>query len=172
MKHALTQRLGAYGMTATLTLFGGTALARCAPTAPTAAPSSVSAPMSVSSQLVAQVNQQRAARGLAPLSLSPQLTQSAEGHSADQARRGTMSHTGSNGSNVYQRVTATGYFPNAWGENVAAGQPDVSSVMGAWMASASHRANILSGNFTEIGVAGVTSANGTIYWTMDLARRA
>jgi uncharacterized protein YkwD len=171
VKHVLTQRLGAFGMTAALTLFGAAGLLQCAP-APAPSTSTASASLSVNSQVVALVNQQRAARGLAPLAISGALTSAAEGHSRDQAQRSTMSHTGSNGSNVYQRITAAGYWPSAWGENVAAGQPTANDVMNAWMASSGHRANILSANFTEIGVAAVASANGTLYWTMDLGRPA
>jgi uncharacterized protein YkwD len=42
-------------------------------------------------------------------------------------------------------------------------------VMKGWMNSAGHKANIL-GNYTQIGVAVAYSADGTPYWTMDLAR--
>lgn len=169
MKNPLTQRLGAFGMTAALTVFGAAGLMQCAP-AP--APSTASTSLPVSSQVVALVNSQRAARGLAPLAISPALSGAAESHSRDQAQRSTMSHTGATGTNVYQRITASGYWPSAWGENVAAGQPTANDVMNAWMASSGHRANILSANFSEIGIGAVASANGTIYWTMDLARPA
>lgn len=170
MKNVLNQRLGAFGMTAALTVFGATGLMQCAP-AP--APSTtVSASLPVSSQVVALVNSQRAARGLGPLAISPALSGAAEAHSRDQAQRSTMSHTGSTGTNVYQRITSVGYWPSAWGENVAAGQPTANDVMNAWMASSGHRANILSANFSQIGIGAVASANGTIYWTMDLARPA
>ena len=40
----------------------------------------------------------------------------------------------------------------AAGENIAMGQPTAASVMNAWMNSPGHKANILSKNFTEIGV--------------------
>jgi uncharacterized protein YkwD len=42
--------------------------------------------------------------------------------------------------------------------------------MAGWMNSAGHRENILSGQFTEIGIGLAHSADGTPYWTMDLAR--
>jgi uncharacterized protein YkwD len=42
------------------------------------------------------------------------------------------------------------------------------AVMRAWMNSPGHRANILSRSFRHIGVR--RSGNGTLYWTMDLAR--
>ncbi len=44
--------------------------------------------------------------------------------------------------------------------------------MRSWMNSPGHRANILTGRFTEIGIGPATSADGTRYWTMVLARPA
>ena len=49
------------------------------------------------------------------------------------------------------------------------GYPDAASVMDGWMNSPGHRANILSGNVTEIGVGLAYAADGTPYWTMVLA---
>ena len=44
--------------------------------------------------------------------------------------------------------------------------------MRGWMNSPGHRAKILNGRFTEIGIGLATSADGTRYWTMVLARPA
>ena len=56
-------------------------------------------------------------------------------------------------------------------ENVAAGQLDSATVMGSWMASSGHRANILYPSFTQVG-AGRTDAliDGVTvpYWVLDL----
>ena len=81
-----------------------------------------------------------------------------------------MSHTGTDGSNPGDRIARAGYRFSAWGENVAIGYPDAASVMDGWMNSPGHRANILSGNVTEIGIGLAYAADGTPYWTMDLAR--
>ena len=53
--------------------------------------------------------------------------------------------------------------------HVAAGQGDCASVVGAWLASPSHRANILNRAYVNIGIGNVVGANGVHYWTMDLA---
>ena len=63
----------------------------------------------------------------------------------------------------------------AWdtlGENIAAGQESVASVMAAWMASPGHCSNIMGVNYTEVGVACVINNSSTYrtYWTMDLGR--
>ena len=52
------------------------------------------------------------------------------------------------------------------------GYPDAASVMDGWMNSPGHRANILSGNVTQIGVGLAYAADGSPYWTMVFARPA
>jgi uncharacterized protein YkwD len=168
MKQARHQRLGAYGLTAVLSITGASALLRQCNPAPTPAPAAVSAPLAVSDMLGA-VNGVRAQSGLPALTESWNLDMAAIDHSTDMAQRRTMSHSGYDGSNAGQRIAANGYSAGTWGENVAAGQQDVVSVMSAWMNSAGHRANILNPAFSAIGFAAVTAANGTIYWTMVLA---
>lgn len=113
-------------------------------------------------------NAQRVAIGRAPLTLDLRLTRAANAHSADQAARLLMTHTGANGSNAGQRMTNAGFTWSSWGENVARGQRDCASVVDAWMNSSGHRANILSASFTHIGMGAVRGSNGSIYWTMDL----
>jgi len=54
---------------------------------------------------------------------------------------------------------------SAWGENIASGQRTPEAVVTAWMNSEGHRANILSSNFSKIGVGYATNSNGTPYWT-------
>jgi len=156
--------LGAYGVTLVLGLFGASGVMRsCTPT------STVSAPLPIAAECVQMVNQQRAAAGMGAVTSHPALQKAAELHSADQAKRNKMTHTGANGSNAGWRISAQGYNWATWGENVAAGQGDCTSVMGAWMASAGHRANILNPAFISIGMGAVKAKDGTIYWTMDLA---
>lgn len=57
-------------------------------------------------------------------------------------------------------------------ENVAAGQPTPRDVVDAWMASDSHRANIMNPDFVDIGI-GYAYVDGTTfraYWTADFAK--
>jgi uncharacterized protein YkwD len=120
---------------------------------------------------VSRTNTERAAAGLAPLTVDAQLSAAAQSHSQDQANRGVMTHTGSNGSSVADRVTAAGYVWSSVGENVAYGYRTSSSVMDGWMGSPGHRANILTPSFTQIGMGIARTASGTPYWTMVLATR-
>jgi uncharacterized protein YkwD len=140
---------------------------QCAPTqcAPAPAPSA-----SAVQQVVNLVNQERARAGVGPVNLHPALSDAAQGHSNEQAARDLMTHSGANGSNGGQRMAAVGYAWHAWGENIAAGQPDAASVMSAWMSSSEgHRANILNPRYTDIGVGLAYSARGVPYWTQDFA---
>ena len=50
------------------------------------------------------------------------------------------------------------------GENIAMGQRTPQEVVNAWMNSSGHRANILSKDFTHIGVGHHASGN---YWTQQ-----
>jgi uncharacterized protein YkwD len=49
-------------------------------------------------------------------------------------------------------------------ENIAMGQSSASEAMNSWMNSSGHRANILGGGYSTIGVAAYTSSSGQIFW--------
>ena len=82
-----------------------------------------------------------------------------------------MKHEGRNGSTPGQRVTQAGYRWRAVGENVAAGQPTADAVMAAWLSSPGHCANIMNGQYTEMGIASAANERDKygVYWTMSLA---
>ncbi|MEI8239300.1 MAG: CAP domain-containing protein [Actinomycetota bacterium] len=165
--------LGAYGMTMVLGLFSASSLLpRCAP-APAPAPTQAVVLNSVpTADCLTRTNAERTKRGMVALKVDTRVAAAARLHSAYQARTFTMTHTGANGSNAQQRMTAAGFQSGWWGENVAAGQHDCAIVVTAWMGSLHHRENILNPHFTVIGIGAVRSANGALYWTMDLASPA
>ncbi|MEO6627564.1 MAG: DUF4214 domain-containing protein [Aquihabitans sp.] len=120
-------------------------------------------------EVMAKLNGARAQAGVAAVRLCPALMRSALGHSVDQAARNTLTHTGSNGSDPGARMQSAGYNgARAWSENVAAGYPDIDSVVAAWMASPAHRQNLLGSGYEHFGIAKVVASNGTPYWTLDL----
>ncbi len=99
------------------------------------------------------------------------LTQASLVHSDDMMALNFFSHTGSGGADAGQRATAAGYIWQTWGENIAAGQPSVGSVMAGWMASPGHCANLMNARFRDIGLACVSGGAGNTYrtyWTMTL----
>ena len=74
-------------------------------------------------EMLDRVNAERSARGLAPMRYDDRLVLAAQGHSEDQAHRGQMGHTGSDGSRVGVRVDRVGYAWRSVSENVADGHP-------------------------------------------------
>lgn len=93
-------------------------------------------------------------------------------HSSDMANANFMGHTGSNGSDPGDRISATGYEFNAWAENVAAGQKNIDAVMSAWMESPGHCKNIMNATVTQLGASFVENPDSRygIYWTQVFAR--
>jgi uncharacterized protein YkwD len=158
----MSSRMGAFGITAALAGGGFAALMpmMCAPApAPT-----------LQQQVVTLTNEMRAGSGLGPLTADASLTNAAQAHAVEQASVDTMSHTGLDGSNAATRMQRTGYPLQNWGENVAADYASPSAVVYAWMNSPGHRANIVSGNFTQIGIGIAYAADGSPYWAMELAK--
>ena len=116
-------------------------------------------------------NGQRAQRGLPRLTWNAPLINACHSHANDMARMQRLTHAGSNGSNGGTRARQYGFSWSAWGENVAAGYTSSNAVVSAWMNSPGHRANMLSRNFTHIGVSLQRGNNNVIYYCMLLARR-
>jgi uncharacterized protein YkwD len=106
------------------------------------------------------------------LTWNTKLLQSAKGHSADMAQNNYFSHTSLDGRTLSQRVLAAGYSYMAVGENIAAGQTTVESVMTAWINSPGHCQNLMNPTFRDIGVACIRNDAATyrLYWTMNLGR--
>ncbi|MEM9770561.1 MAG: CAP domain-containing protein [Cyanobacteria bacterium P01_D01_bin.73] len=121
-------------------------------------------------QVLSLVNDARSAQGLSPLSHDPLLGQVAEAHSADMLARDFFAHTNPSNETAGDRIRAAG-FSGRTGENIAAAFSTPSGVVTGWLNSSGHRANILSPNFTKIGLGHVFSSNdpGNVtarhYWT-------
>jgi uncharacterized protein YkwD len=105
-----------------------------------------------------------------PLTLDSRLTAAAQGHSTDMATRNFFSHTGSDGSSPWTRITRAGYRFSYAGENIAAGYATVDAVMKGWLASAGHCANIMSRNFVHLGVSYAQGGSYRHYWTQTFGR--
>ncbi|MEM9215251.1 MAG: CAP domain-containing protein [Cyanobacteria bacterium P01_F01_bin.150] len=99
------------------------------------------------------VNEQRTNRGLKPLQMGEKLDQAADDYSQEMIDQDRFSHTGADGSSPGDRLEKAGYTDwNAWAENIAAGQQTPKQVVDAWMNSPGHRANILNGRLTHMGL--------------------
>jgi uncharacterized protein YkwD len=95
-----------------------------------------------------------------------QLAKVAYGHSVDMNTHDYFSHTGLDGSNPGQRITAEGYDWSAYGENIAEGYSTEQVVMNAWLSSEGHCKNIMDGGFKDMGV----GRDGN-YWTQDFGSK-
>ena len=107
------------------------------------------------------VNQQRSANNLPALSWNDSLASTAKVRAQEISV--CWSHTRPNGSDCFSAFS--GEFSSV-AENIACGQTSASSVMDMWMASASHKENILRTCVTQLGVS-CYYVNGTYYWVQD-----
>ncbi|MCW5713539.1 MAG: CAP domain-containing protein [Bauldia sp.] len=114
----------------------------------------------------AAVNAFRDAARLSRLGNDPVLTALATQQALAMAASGTMSHTIA--GTLQARLAAGGYGGRAAAENIGYGQATLDAVLGSWMQSAPHRANILDQRMTAFGV-GAATVNGTTYWALILA---
>lgn len=121
-------------------------------------------------QVTQLVNKERAAAGLASLTLDASLSKVAQAKAEDMAKNGYFSHTSPTYGSPFDMMKSFGVKYSAAGENIAKGQRSAESVMNAWMNSSGHRANILSSNYDKIGVGYTTDAQGNTYWVQMFIR--
>lgn len=120
-------------------------------------------------QLLSLLNAERSARSLATLSADNLLMQVAEAHSQDMVNRNFFSHTNPDGLDPGERLEQAGYQARTWGETLGAGYATPTVIFNGWMDSSTHRAILLSPNFTEIGLGYVAGGAYGHYWTAVLA---
>lgn len=114
-------------------------------------------------KVVDLVNVERQKQGLPTLKRNSLLDQAAQVHSDDMQQRDYFSHISPEGNNEEKRIKESGYLQPFFdcacnksytvGENLAKGQQTPEEAMTTWMNSPGHRANILSPDFSEIGIA-------------------
>ena len=138
-------------------------------------PPAASASQTVSRRVLELVNAARSQRrrcgwkrfvAAPPLALSAALDRAAAAHARDMAASGVMGHAGSDGSTAAARATRAGYAWRLIGENVASGQATPEQVVDEWIGSPHHCANLMSADFTEMGVAFATNPKSAagVYW--------
>ncbi|RBY80108.1 CAP domain-containing protein [Blastococcus sp. TF02-09] len=129
-------------------------------------PAAVPAGSDRAGQVLALVNQERAAAGCRPLAADARLADVAAAHSADMRDRGFFDHVNLAGLSPFDRAEAAGVSARA--ENIARGQGDAAAVMASWMGSPGHRSNILDCSLTRLGV-GIADGGGGPWWTQLFA---
>ncbi len=131
-------------------------------------------------QTLALVNGARASRGLTPLEWDQTMAGAARAHAADMARRGIVSHTGSDGTSPNERLRRAGVqfrfgsenIWTYWGKVPAEGPSTMHAAMmaephapGLW----NHIGNILYTGYRRVGIGIVTAPNGVQYLSEKFA---
>lgn len=104
-------------------------------------------------EVIQLTNQRRQSRGLPPLKIDAQLSTAAAQKAADMFAKNYWAHISPSGTQPWFFVTQSGYSYRYAGENLAKDFSDASSIVQAWMDSPTHRDNLLSRNYQDIGVA-------------------
>lgn len=105
-----------------------------------------------SDSLVTKLNQIRTSNGLAALQENSQLYLSAGNKACDMNEKKYWSHTNTSDHTFDWWISKAGYNFYTAGENLARNFISDTTMVASWMNSPSHKANILSTNYTEIGV--------------------
>ncbi len=139
------------------------------PTTTITTPAPSTTPSSRESQVLSLVNAERQKAGCSAVQIDARLTKSASAHSADMVQRNFFAHVNPDSVAPNERMVTAGFPVRSWGENIAAGQADATSVMHAWMNSSGHRANILNCGFRYLGMGVAEGGSYRIYWTQNFA---
>jgi len=120
-------------------------------------------------QLLNLINQARNKNNLPPLNLNSILNSIATGRSTDMVNRNYFGHTTPEGKNIFTILQEKGVGYCSAGENICYANPPSNAspeyALGTWMNSGAHRANILSSNFSQIGI-GLASNNDRVVITL------
>lgn len=109
-------------------------------------------------EVVRLTNEKRIQVGLSPLTLDSTLSQAAQAKGADMLNKGYWAHAAPDGTQPWVFFTNFGYKYRYAGENLARDFSSAGSAVEAWMNSASHRENLLSSKYKEVGI-GVIEGN-------------
>jgi len=107
----------------------------------------------VAKNIVKLSNVKREQSQLSGLYENETLSRAAEVKLKDMFEKGYWDHTGPNGETAWDFIKTSGYQYALAGENLARGFTSSTETVEAWMASPTHKANILNNRFREIGVA-------------------
>ena len=120
------------------------------------------------------VNIERTNVGVAPLVLDEALCNAANMRAIEMDCTGVFEHKRPNGNSCFEVYDICNVeWQNACGENIAAGQATPEDVMKSWLSSSGHKANILSPEYTKMGLGYSNSGCGagkySYYWAQEFA---
>lgn len=103
--------------------------------------------------LLASTNAQRGSLGLNPLKLNAALSQAAAAKAADMFASNYWAHNSPQGKTPWSFIVGSGYRYTIAGENLAKNFSTSGGVVSAWMASPTHRDNIVKPGYQDVGFA-------------------
>jgi uncharacterized protein YkwD len=106
-----------------------------------------------------ETNTARVAVGLEPLHLNSQLNAAAYDKATDMVMRNYWDHFSPDGMAPWDFIKREGYVYHYAGENLARGFKTAHGITEAWIASPTHRANLYSPHYTEVGFATAMGTN-------------
>jgi uncharacterized protein YkwD len=107
--------------------------------------------------------------GLGAVTVDPRLMKMAADHAQAMASRDRLDHDV--GVSFRQRIASSGYDAKAAYENIGAGYHTLAEAFSGWRGSSGHRANMLQGSVTQIGIAAAYSPRSKykVFWALVLA---
>jgi|SRR5579885_1793352 len=133
----------------------------------------ISADISIQ-DLLNDTNNQRLAHGLAPLHLDAELDTAAAAKARNMFAQNYWAHIAPDGTTPWYFIKNAGYDYLYAGENLARGFTTAQDVVNAWMNSPSHRENLLSPHYTDVGFAvasGTLTGSDTILVVQEFGSR-
>ncbi len=117
-------------------------------------------------RIIELTNQERAGLGLAELRMNSALNEAARRKAADMFTFDYWSHDSPTGRVPWSFFKEVGYDYLYAGENLARDFTSAEGVVAAWMASPSHKDNLVNSRYQEIGVAVVEGELGGLQTTL------
>jgi uncharacterized protein YkwD len=124
----------------------------------------------LTADLLARVNAERAAAGLAAVRANPRVGAVAQKHACDIAASARLSHRGSDGSSLTARLGREGVLGVAAIENAGLGYPTPAATVAGWLASPGHRANLFNPRMTRLGAGVADTAGGQRVWILVMVQ--
>jgi uncharacterized protein YkwD len=150
------------------------ALAGCAAEAPIEQPAmyvDMAAPDAKLDAVAAatMISQYRQNNGLGTVAVDPELMKLAEQQAQTMASLNKLDHDAK--APLTKRLNGSGYPATQAVENVSAGYHTLAEAFSGWRDSPPHRANMLKGGVTKLGIAASYAPNTKykVFWTLILA---
>lgn len=120
------------------------------------------------SKVIQLTNVERRKNGLSDLQADTSLSKVAREKANDMKSKHYFSHTSPTYGSPFDMMRDFGISYRSAGENIAQGQTTPEEVVQAWMNSEGHRRNILSADYTHIGVGFTQQGN---YWSQMFIKK-